>query len=377
MMNVSSSSVGIDSDSDASSVFDWTSLSSGSSTESASYSDCNDIPLPHGPPPRRPRRSPVPPAPRLPLRRNDGGLSTIDEEKPPNPKLDRSLIDPAADVRSASLKLPAGGEWWEVDLWGGGNDERTRSSSSGGTNSDSGGTGSGGLMVHFIDEDSDESCLIADFPHNHGGYTVCSESICSIADKSEGVADGDDEDEDAAIRRASESARSTNKSESNDAGDVREDNDIDDTIIPRAVCDSKGRCVRHPHVRLRRRTRLRGNKWENSMTACPDCFMEELLRKYAEHGISNGCDDSGHSVVTKGTLHTRGSHGTATTEPGRESGGAPRQLSHGEEGGWSPRTSPRSRSVPLKLHLRTPMNGLRLLKLPSASRFPGRFARTA
>lgn len=365
-MDLSSSAGGSDSDSDASSVFDSISLSSSSdgTTESTSDSNCSDdfggeglLPEPpppaRGPPRRtRPRRSPLAP-PRLPLRWYGGALSTIDEEGPPA----RGAIDPAAHGRSASPTRPVGEEWREVDLWGGSGSEGTRSFALGGTDAGPGvGDTISNLVVDFINEDSDEN-LIVEFPHKRSGDAVCSESVCSIADESEGAADCNDHDK-------------------------------EDTVIPRADCDSRGWCVRHPHVRLRRRTRLLGNKWEDLMTACPDCCMEELLRRYAKSGIGNDADDESgpedkagfgtgkcdHSVVTKDTHQTTGSYGTSATEKSNESsvaqerGGPVRvsELPRGRENEDPPGTNARSRSALLKLNLCAPMNGIRLLKLPSS-----------
>ena len=45
--------------------------------------------------------------------------------------------------------------------------------------------------------------------------------------------------------------------------------------------DSKGRCVRHPHVWLRKK-RLFGYGWNVLMSACPDCCVDELRRLHAK-----------------------------------------------------------------------------------------------
>ena len=61
------------------------------------------------------------------------------------------------------------------------------------------------------------------------------------------------------------------------------------------ACDSRGRCIYHPHVRLRKRKKLtlgrRGgkeNKWKTLMKACPDCCMEEML-KFSRHCLEEEC----------------------------------------------------------------------------------------
>jgi len=41
--------------------------------------------------------------------------------------------------------------------------------------------------------------------------------------------------------------------------------------------DEKGRCVRHPHIRMRKK-KMFGRKWKVLMSACPDCCVDELKR---------------------------------------------------------------------------------------------------
>ena len=45
-------------------------------------------------------------------------------------------------------------------------------------------------------------------------------------------------------------------------------------------CDAKGRCVRHPYVRLRKK-KLFGRGWKKLLSACPSCALEELYRIHA------------------------------------------------------------------------------------------------
>jgi len=49
--------------------------------------------------------------------------------------------------------------------------------------------------------------------------------------------------------------------------------------------DERGRCVRHPHVKLRKK-KMFGKKWKVLMSACPDCCVDELkrIRLKDEHG---------------------------------------------------------------------------------------------
>jgi len=64
-----------------------------------------------------------------------------------------------------------------------------------------------------------------------------------------------------------------------------EDNDFD-FDNDQSICsstnnyDSKGRCVRHPHVRLRKKKFL-GRGWKVLMSACPDCCVDELRKLHA------------------------------------------------------------------------------------------------
>lgn len=66
-----------------------------------------------------------------------------------------------------------------------------------------------------------------------------------------------------------------------------EDNDFDFDNDEETICtstnnyDSKGRCVRHPHVRLRKKKFL-GRGWKVLMSACPDCCVDELRRLHAK-----------------------------------------------------------------------------------------------
>lgn len=51
--------------------------------------------------------------------------------------------------------------------------------------------------------------------------------------------------------------------------------------------DSRGRCVRHPDVRLRKR-RLFGGEWRVLAAACPDCCMDELAKLHVDDNASAG-----------------------------------------------------------------------------------------
>lgn len=143
-----------------------------------------------GSPPRPPRPSRPPPSPRTPLRNlYVGALPTIVE----TPKLDGSLVDPAANRRSASLTLPVSthksllreangkprqrkrnnrrppkGEWQEVDLWS--DDSSCETTATSGTGS--GVLGDSDLNAAAPSRHSDENeKLIVDFPHNRSAAT--------------------------------------------------------------------------------------------------------------------------------------------------------------------------------------------------------------
>lgn len=50
-------------------------------------------------------------------------------------------------------------------------------------------------------------------------------------------------------------------------------NSVDSTD---SSCDSKGRCINHPHIRLRKK-KFFGSEWKIKYTTCPDCCVEQLL----------------------------------------------------------------------------------------------------
>jgi predicted nucleic acid-binding Zn-ribbon protein len=56
------------------------------------------------------------------------------------------------------------------------------------------------------------------------------------------------------------------------------DNDEEDNVSSSTNnYDKKGRCVKHPHVRLRKK-KILGRGWKVLMSACPDCCVDELRR---------------------------------------------------------------------------------------------------
>mmetsp|Transcript_1847 Transcript_1847/g.3582 ORF Transcript_1847/g.3582 Transcript_1847/m.3582 type:complete len:1011 (-) Transcript_1847:204-3236(-) len=61
--------------------------------------------------------------------------------------------------------------------------------------------------------------------------------------------------------------------------DPQDEEDLTSTLpaINTNNYDSKGRCIAHPHIRLRKK-KLLGRGWKVLMNACPDCCVEELRR---------------------------------------------------------------------------------------------------
>jgi len=68
-------------------------------------------------------------------------------------------------------------------------------------------------------------------------------------------------------------------------------------------CDAKGRCVRHPYVRLRKK-KLFGRGWKKLLSACPSCALEELYRM---HAAVDGAEPSTSKGVPRGDAGSDGS----------------------------------------------------------------------
>lgn len=82
----------------------------------------------------------------------------------------------------------------------------------------------------------------------------------------------------------------------------RPNNDIQALEINTAEFDSKGRCVRHPMVRLRRRKMFRG--WQILLSNCPECCLDEMRR--LKFNRSKGGGTSGTSSVISGGGTSKG-----------------------------------------------------------------------
>lgn len=69
-------------------------------------------------------------------------------------------------------------------------------------------------------------------------------------------------------------------------------------------CDSRGRCIHHPHIRLRKK-KVFGSGWKELYTACPDCCIEEMLKQsnlavqYGKKIMTVADDDRTHSNSIK------------------------------------------------------------------------------
>ena len=61
--------------------------------------------------------------------------------------------------------------------------------------------------------------------------------------------------------------------------------------------DSQGRCVRHPHIRLRTRSIFGTREWKVIMNACPDCCIDELTRIRSKQRVAlDGLRESTHGT---------------------------------------------------------------------------------
>lgn len=57
-------------------------------------------------------------------------------------------------------------------------------------------------------------------------------------------------------------------------------------ILEPSTYDDKGRCMKHPHIRLRKKQFMGG--WKVMLVNCPDCCIEEMLRMRLEEDGNNG-----------------------------------------------------------------------------------------
>lgn len=62
--------------------------------------------------------------------------------------------------------------------------------------------------------------------------------------------------------------------------------DSDSRIGVTSAFDDKGRCVKHPHIKLRKKKMLGG--WKVMLVNCPDCCIEEMLKMRKSQGGAGG-----------------------------------------------------------------------------------------
>ena len=71
-------------------------------------------------------------------------------------------------------------------------------------------------------------------------------------------------------------------------------------ILEPSTYDDKGRCMKHPHIRLRKKKLMGG--WKVMLVNCPDCCIEEMLRMRLEE---DGGGNNGGGNTTKSVLRSR------------------------------------------------------------------------
>lgn len=83
------------------------------------------------------------------------------------------------------------------------------------------------------------------------------------------------------------------KKHEQDPDDDDDYDDDDERPIKTFEYDQKGRCVRHPHVRLRKKKMIKG--WVTLLSNCPECCLDEMKRvkkKYQDRVCSPGGGNS-------------------------------------------------------------------------------------
>lgn len=109
-----------------------------------------------------------------------------------------------------------------------------------------------------------------------------------------------------------------------------EDNDFD-FDNDQSICsstnnyDSKGRCVRHPHVRLRKKKFL-GRGWKILMSACPDCCVDELRKLHASKSSNVLKNSTKKAVMPRDSIRDRESDDTASLSHSSQGSGHGNQV---------------------------------------------------
>lgn len=109
-----------------------------------------------------------------------------------------------------------------------------------------------------------------------------------------------------------------------------QDDDFDFDNDEETICtstnnyDSKGRCVTHPHVRLRKKKFL-GRGWKVLMSACPDCCVDELRRLHARKKSIN--TQKANKVMPRSSIKDKDSDDTASLSSSSQGSNNGKQLS--------------------------------------------------
>jgi hypothetical protein len=81
-----------------------------------------------------------------------------------------------------------------------------------------------------------------------------------------------------------------------------------------SICDQKGRCVYHPHIRLRKKSWHGG--WKVLRNLCPDCTIENLKKDMNDKNSAVGPHDSTTKGDLRTSVHSSGSSNTAGSSRG-------------------------------------------------------------
>ena len=116
--------------------------------------------------------------------------------------------------------------------------------------------------------------------------------------------------------------------EESEANDIDFDNDDGEETICTSTnnYDSKGRCVRHPHVRLRKKKFL-GRGWKVLMSACPDCCVDELRRLHAKKKAIDVQKPTKKAMMPRNSIKDKDSDDTASLSSSSQGSGNAKQLS--------------------------------------------------
>ena len=116
--------------------------------------------------------------------------------------------------------------------------------------------------------------------------------------------------------------------EESETNDIDFDNDDGEESICTSTnnYDSKGRCIRHPHVRLRKKKFL-GRGWKVLMSACPDCCVDELRRLHAKKKSTDIQKPAKKAIVPRNSIKDKDSDDTASLSSSSQGSGTAKQVS--------------------------------------------------